>query len=250
MTDANLSWTTDKGYFYVADADEAKVRFRVESQGEMNSRPAHWTPFLYACSLDGYVYAVNELTGKTVWKFSSGEPINKQPAAVDDNVYILPDLGGMYCLNGKTGAEVWYAPGITNFCSANKTKVYCIDQLNRLNTLDIKSGSRLDVMPLPPIKNKLINQQTDRIYLASETGVIQCLHETGLNSPVVHTPPPLERKVGKEIKQKPVEQPSEAEDDEDAPKGKKPAGKMPADDAEEEEGMDEMKGDDPFGDAE
>ena len=242
MTEASLSWTTDKGYFYVADADAAKVRFRIETQGEINSPPGHWTPYLYACSLDGYVYAVNEVTGRTVWKFSSGQPINKGPIAIADHVYIMPDLGGMFCLDGKTGAELWFAPGVTDFCSANDTKIYALDRLNRLTTLDVKTGSRLDTMPLPEIKTKLINQQTDRIYLASDNGVIQCLHEIGLEKPVTHTPPPLEKKgAAKETKQKPLDDNGDADDE--APKGKKPA--MKADEDEEEDGM---KADDPFAD--
>jgi DNA-binding beta-propeller fold protein YncE len=250
ITEASLAWTTDKGYFYVADANAAKVRFRIETQGEINSPPAHWTPYLYACSLDGYVYAVNEVTGRTIWKFSSGQPINKQPMAIGDYVYILPDLGGMFCLDGKTGAEVWFAPGITDFCSASPTKIYAIDHLNRLTTLDQKTGSRLDTLPLPEIKLKLINQQTDRIYLASDNGVIQCLHEIGLEKPVLHIPPPLEKKGVKETKQKGMDETAEATD-EDAPKGKKPAAKKPADDAEEAEEGDAMKAeDDPFGEKE
>ena len=246
ITEVSLAWTTDKGYFYVADANDAKIRFRIETQGEINSPPAHWTPYLYACSLDGYVYAVNEITGLTIWKFSSGQPINKQPVAIGEYVYIVPDLGGMFCLNGKTGAEVWFAPGITEFCSASETKVYTIDHLNRLTTLDLKTGSRLDTLALPEFKLKLINQQTDRIYLVGDNGVIQCLHEIGLQTPVIHTPPPLEKKGAvKETKQKAMEEPAEDGDD-DAPKGKKPAAMD--DDAEEEGG--DMKGDDAFGDAE
>ncbi len=248
MTQANLSWTTDKGYFYVADADAAKVRFRIETQGEINSQPAHWTPYLYACSLDGYVYAVNEVTGSTIWKFSSGQPINKGPVAIGDYVYIMPDLGGMFCLNGKTGAEVWFAPGITDFCSASADKLFTIDHLNRLTTLDLKSGSRLDTLPLPEIKTKLINQQTDRIYLASDNGVIQCLHEIGLETPLFHTQPPLEKKGVKETKQKSMESPEAGDDDEDAPKAKKPGAMKAPDDAEEE--GDGMKEEDPFAEKE
>ncbi len=97
-----------------------------------------------------------------------------------------------------------------------------LDHLNRLTTLDLKTGSRLDTMPMPEIKTKLINHQTDRIYLASDNGVVQCLHEAGLEKPVVHTPPPLEKKGAKETKQKPLEEASDAGDDEDAPRAKSP----------------------------
>jgi hypothetical protein len=244
ITETSMAWTTDKGYFYVADAEEAKTKFRVETQGEINSRPAHWTPFLYACSLDGYVYAVNEVTGKTAWKFSSGIPINKQPVAIGDFVYVLPDSGGMFCLNGKTGAELWFAPHITEFCAASPTKIYTVDHLNRLTILDQKSGTRLDTLPLEQERVHMINQQTDRIYLCSLSGVIQCLHELGSETPVLYKPPALEKKGTKETKQKSL---ADDENADDADKPKKPDEKMPADD-EAEEGMEEKDaGDDPFG---
>jgi hypothetical protein len=120
-----------------------------------------------------------------------------------------------------------------------------------LTTLDLKTGSRLDTLPLPEIKTKLINQQTDRIYLATDNGVIQCLHEIGLEKPVLHIPPPLEKKGAKETKQKGMDDAAEAEEgDEDAPKDKKkPVAKKPADDADDDDGMkdDAMKDDNPFG---
>ncbi len=244
VTQVSLGWTTDKGYFYVADANEAKVRFRIETQGEINSRPAHWTPFIYACSLDGYVYAVNEVTGSTVWKFSSGQPISKQPVAVGNYLYILPDLGGMFCLDGKTGQELWFAPGITDFCSVSPSKVYVIDHLNRLTTLDQKTGSRLDTLPLGEIRMKMINQQTDRIYLASDAGVIQCLHEIGLQTPVIYKPPMLEKKETKAAgpRKAAAEPADDAADDEGAD------AKKPADDKADEEDAGGMKKeeDDPF----
>ena len=245
VTQESLGWTTDKGYFYVADANEAKVRFRIETQGEINSRPAHWSPYIYACSHDGYVYAVNEVTGKTAWKFSSGQPIEKQPTVVGDFVYITPDLGGMFCLNGKTGEELWLAPGITDFCSVGPGKIYTVDHLNRLTTLDQKTGSRLDTLPLADIRFKVINQQTDRIYLAGQNGVIQCLHDAGQTTPLVYTPPPLEKKGLKPPgKQKGSSDSAEAGEDEDAPPVKKPAAKKPAaekpaEDADEADAMSE-----------
>jgi hypothetical protein len=37
----------------------------------------------------------------------------------------------------------------------------------------------------------LVNQETDRLYLASPTGLVQCLHEIALEEPVRYVAPPL-----------------------------------------------------------
>ena len=44
-------------------------------------------------------------------------------------------------------------------------------------TLDAKTGSRIDMMPIDGNNMRLINSQTDRIYLGTKTGLLQCLHE-------------------------------------------------------------------------
>jgi hypothetical protein len=35
----------------------------------------------------------------------------------------------------------------------------------------------------------LVNDQTDRIYLVSKDGLVQCLHELGADKPLYHNPP-------------------------------------------------------------
>ena len=80
ITSTTISWTTDRGFFYVAELGEKmRIRYRVETRDSIDSEPAYWTPYLYACSTDGYVYAVNEKTGESAWKFSTGSPIGQHP---------------------------------------------------------------------------------------------------------------------------------------------------------------------------
>jgi hypothetical protein len=235
VSDGSIAWTTDKGFFYVADSDPPKVRLRVETQAEISSRPAHWAPYLYACSLNGFVYALNEETGLTVWKFPAGSSISKQPAAVEGKVYIVPDAGGMFCLDGETGDARWFAPNIVQYCAVSASKVYAIDHLDRLAILDAERGTRLSTMPLGDVQMKLLNQQTDRIYLASDAGVVQCLHEIGQPKPLLHTPPRLKRSAGKSEQRKREEAKADSDSaqektDEAAPDEK------PADDNAEEAG--------------
>ncbi|HEY1786032.1 MAG TPA: PQQ-binding-like beta-propeller repeat protein [Pirellulales bacterium] len=264
VSDGSIAWTTDRGFFYVADSDPPKVRLRVETHAEITSRPAHWAPYLYACSLSGSVYALNEESGETVWKFPAGSTISKQPAAVKGVVYICPDAGGMYALDGETGAERWFAPNISQFCAVSATHVYAIDHLDRLTILDAERGTRLSTMPLGDVQIKPLNQQTDRIYLASDSGVVQCLHELSQPKALVYMPPRLKRAAGKSEKRKRDEAKADgqaAQEKTDADAGEKPGDDKPDDagDASEDDAMSDDKDakpekkkeadskDDPFG---
>jgi outer membrane protein assembly factor BamB len=188
-TRQSVSWTTEKGYFYVADPSGGGIRYRLETRGAIQARPGYWTPDLFACSTDGFVYAVNESQGKIDWKFGLGDAVYNSPVAVEGKVFVISEVNGLYCLDGKAGRQDWYAPKISQFVSVSPTRVYGCDSLGRLAVLDARTGARLGTMPLDGITIKVINEQSDRVFLASDTCVMQCLREADLKSPVVYTPP-------------------------------------------------------------
>jgi len=202
ITEQSVSWTTERGFFYVADPEGLGIRYRLETRDAIHARPGYWTPNLYACSSDGYVYAVNEATGRIDWKFAIGDAIFTSPMAIEGKVYVVSEFTGMYCLDGKTAAQVWIAPKMKQFLAASPTRIYACDHLNRLVVLDAKTGNRLGTMPLDETSLKLANNQTDRIYLASEAGIIQCLREVDLKTPVVYTPPPAPTLAADKMKAK------------------------------------------------
>ena len=111
-------------------------------------------------------------------------------------VYATTELGGMYCLNAKTGKQIWWAPEVLHFVAAGKQRVYAADKLGRLRILDARNGAMLDSLPTSAMPIKISNGQTDRIYLATEGGIIQCLREVEQVNPVVYNesrkPPPDE----------------------------------------------------------
>lgn len=192
-TPQSVSWTTEKGYFYVADPSAGGVRYRLETRDAIQSRPAYWTPMLYACSTDGYVYALNETSGHIQWKFPVGDAIYNSPVAIDGLLYVVSQLSGMNCLDGASGKPLWFAPKITQFVSRSPSRVYACDQLGRLIALDGKTGARLGALPLDGVSVKLINHQSDRVFLANDACVVQCLREVGLRSPKMHVPPEAEK---------------------------------------------------------
>lgn len=238
-TENTLIWTTEKGYVYLmhlTDPERLVVNFRLETNNRIEARPGYWTPYMYGVSLDGYVYAVNETNGQISWKFSTAEAILEPPAAVEGKVYVSVENGGMYCLNGTTGVSEWFSPGIGQFLSVTPSRVYVTDRLNRLVILDAKTGQRLSAFAIPGVAKKMRNLSTDRIYMATEGSVVQCLHEADLVKPLQYIPPPLDDAKTRAAKLKKLKE-GEADD--------AVADEPAAEEADEEEAV--MDEDDPFG---
>ncbi|MGD9720063.1 MAG: PQQ-binding-like beta-propeller repeat protein [Pirellulales bacterium] len=258
-----VSWTTDRGYLYAADAEGGGVRFRLETSNAINARPGYWTPNLYAASTDGSVYAVNEASGRMHWKYSVGEAILEQPVAIQDKVFAVSMFRGMTCLGAKDGAELWVAPGITQFLAASPTRLYACDATGQLSVLDLATGTRLGSLPLVDVAVRLTNSHSDRIYLVGATGAVQCLREVAQKTPVLHIPPPPKKEESKaRLRDRKGEAPAESPDEPPAEPTEDPDA-MPADDAADAppaEAMDEpaatpddkadlpddLKSDDPF----
>ena len=141
---------------------------------------------------------MSENRGEVVWKFPTAEPIIEPPAVLDDHVFVATQLGGMFCCDAKTGKQLWWAPEIIQFVAASKQRVYAADRIGRTQVLDLKTGARLDDLATELLPVKLLNSQTDRLYLATDTGLVQCLHEIEQARPILH---------GEDRKAKPVEEP-------------------------------------------
>ncbi len=264
-TQQSICWPTDRGFLYVAQTGNPQIRFRVETQDEITSSPAYKKPYLYAASLDGYVYAVEELSGTHQWRFSAGNPISEPPAVVGDRLYVCPDRGGMFCLDTETSDVVWWTPRASRFVSASAKHVYALDRARTLLVLDAQTGAEQGKLPVGEQAVTLVNVTTDRIYLCTRDGLLQCLHDSEQPEPLVHAETEKEAApAAPEIQQGPIAAPQQAEEPADAAPGN-PFGNPPAEDegdgadnpfggfggggdaAPEDGGADNPFGGDPFG---
>jgi outer membrane protein assembly factor BamB len=236
-------WSTERGHLNFcrvigATADALLLKYRLETGAPIVARPAYLPPdpkapvaekgVVFAGSRDGFVYAVREETGDTLWRFSAGQPIDRSPVVVDDRLYVTTEFGGMYCLEAKTSKNLWWAPGIMQFVAAGKDRVYAVDGSGRLLTLSAADGAQLDAMPTENVSMKLTNADTDRIYLISDRGLIQCLHEIGQTEPLEHGKD--RKEAAKKARQTVEGKPAEKKIDEGRPPPKKEpaASKQPA----------------------
>jgi outer membrane protein assembly factor BamB len=194
-----LTWVTDKGHLHLGRVDRRSpdsllIRFRVNAKGSFNSSPAYMprdakvgsAGVIFAGSSEGEVYAVSERDGEVRWKFAIGDPIADSPILIGDRLFVTSELGGLFAINAKSGKQLWYSPDIMHFVAAGRQRIYASDKLGRLRILDGRTGTVLDIMQTGGLPIKVSNGQTDRIYLATESGLVQCLHEVEETKPIAY----------------------------------------------------------------
>jgi len=191
-------WPTDRGFLNIGRIDRMAedrlaITYRLETDDGIAARPTYLPPsdptasgLIIGTSRDGFVHAIDEKDGSSFWRFSTGVPIVQPAAVIDDRLYVTTQPGGMYCLDGKDGRELWWAPRIRRFVAASKDRIYAEDKLGRIVVLRGDTGARLDMLDVAGLPIKLLNSQTDRLYLCTETGLLQCLREIEQVEPIRH----------------------------------------------------------------
>ncbi|MCI0334218.1 MAG: PQQ-binding-like beta-propeller repeat protein [Planctomycetes bacterium] len=187
-TPESFVWSTDSGHLYVGRSADLGVRFRLETGSEIVASPAYGAPYVYAATSDGEVFSMHEMTGQRRWKYATGFPVTRAPAVVGDRVFVTSEEPMLHCIDATKGTAIWETPHIAQFAAASAKRVYGVDDLGALVVLDAATGALLGRMPTDSSTNALVNDQTDRVYLVSEDGVVQCLHELGAKEPMYHRP--------------------------------------------------------------
>jgi hypothetical protein len=203
-----VSWPTDRGYLYVAKANEPpRVLYRIETDAPATAPPSESHPFLYVTAADGHVYCFNALSGKEAWRYSMGYVATGRPAVVGERAYVASNEPMLHAVNAKTGELLWSVPDITEFAAQGLKNVYGLDKFGRLLIIDKESGRYVDTLPGTNY-DAVFNEDSDRIFLVNDRGLVQCLHEAGADEPTMFRalPPQEEEKEPVEEPTAPVEQ--------------------------------------------
>ncbi len=191
-------WPSHLGYLFIGVFDKLEekltIRHRLQTEKAISAPPAYLPPdpkkraeggVFFTANHDGYVWAIAEKSGNILWKFATGRTIERSPTLIDEQLFVTTLDGGMYCLEASTGKLIWYVPEVVQFVTASKDRVYAVDKLSRIHVLDRTKGNRLDAFSVLG-QILLTNTENDRIYMATPSGLVQCLHEIELAQPVEH----------------------------------------------------------------
>lgn len=166
------------GMFIGLDKFTRRRHFDFKAEAGVTAPIAQYAETAFLASRDFYLYALDLQSGKMAWRVLTGGPIPNRPNVNDQDVYMSAEHSGLYRLDRVTGSILWQNNLADRFVAANPKFVYALDLSNRLMVLERNRGSQLAIYEgtrdfVVPISNEL----TDRLFLASNDGLILCLHD-------------------------------------------------------------------------
>lgn len=200
---------------YTVTAERRKLVFQFETDAPIATALASMENWLFLASQDQNFYCVNALNGQVRWSFISGSPIRTNPMVVNRRVFVMPERGGMFCLNADNGRQIWWRPKLTDLMAVSRSFVFASDENDNMAVLDSKSGVPRGYVPLRQFPLRIHNTRSDRIFMASESGMVIAIRERGREFADYHTYPekrPIVPIVApEEVPEKPAAEPTEAE---------------------------------------
>jgi len=187
LTEKNVIWTTITGAINVAPKARKTVRYRVNTVGEVVSSPTAGLGMIFAGTREGFLYGVTEKGGQIEWDFPTGSSISQPAVVYGKDVYVVTDSEQLFKLEAQSGYApgLWGQPlaGITKIVGFGKNSIYCIDKNGSLVGVDRENKSITSRISGSRVGMVLTNNLTDRMFVASRSGFIQCLHEISSAQP-------------------------------------------------------------------
>ena len=140
---------------------------------------------LLVAAKNGEISAIQAGSGKTLWEYHFGEPIVQPIVTIEDRAYVFSQYGTMVCFDARLGKKLWSKKGISQFVAKTKERIYVLDQLrDKLLILRASDGGELDQLSISGFTKVFCNDKSDRLFFATESGLIQSLRQRGMKKPV------------------------------------------------------------------
>jgi outer membrane protein assembly factor BamB len=174
------------GSYDVMSKFDGHAIYRLSAGPPLTAAMGSYNEVAYVASEDYNAYALDITTGRIVWRFVGGGPIFQKPAVNDKDVYIVPQRAGMYRLDRQSGQTVWRNEKAARFLAANPKFVYATDRNGRLLIIDQARGDELSVYDgARDFVVPVVNEITDRLFLASNHGLLICLRDPNYGRPLM-----------------------------------------------------------------
>jgi hypothetical protein len=181
-----VSFASRDKSLYSVTAEQRDLIFQFETDSPIAAPLSHKDNWLLLASEDRNLYCVNQHNGSVRWEFISGRPVRKAPWIVDGRVFLAPDHGGMFCLNLDTGKQLWWRPKLDEYLGTCPAYHFAADEMNNIVLLARDTGTTVGVLPLRDFKVRVNNERTDRMILATESGLVCAIRQQGREWPQYH----------------------------------------------------------------
>ena len=193
---SKTAWGTSKGFVYVMELQgKPSVQFRLDTDGIVSGRlaAASGNRFFFG-SESGQVYGIRATrTGEVLWSQPFAEPFYHRPLVFENQVLLRSSYGNLFSLDVENGLQTWNGstPNIGDLLGVLEGRIYATTMSGGLVVLDVTTGKKLATFNNIRPEHFIVNNLTDRLYLVSNDGDVQCIRAEDSNLPtlVAHTEP-------------------------------------------------------------
>jgi len=213
-TSSLIGWATDQGKMYVMETEgKPTTLFRLQIDGNADGGVAAASDGrFFLGSTAGRVYGVKATrSGEVLWNRSFGEPFYQAPFVTGDSVLIASSYGNLYSLGQTDGIPNWASPvpNIDSIFAQAGPYYFGRTTAGLLTILSPESGQTISTGGSVFVDRIVSNPETDRIYLVSGGGTVQCLRPAGAEMPTFYRDLAAPTAAaGSKEKMKPAEKPA------------------------------------------
>jgi outer membrane protein assembly factor BamB len=189
-----VAWSTDKGFVFVMDMEGTpSTLFRLKTDGLVTGKiAAARGERFYFGSESGQVYGIRATReGLVKWSKPFGEPFYGEPIVIDQQLFMRSSYSNLYCLSTVDGSQLWdnTVSGVTELVGAVGHELFVRQSDGSLMVIHRETGKRIGSYPSLQPARTISNAFTDRLYLVSDHGGIQCLRPINSELPSLNTQP-------------------------------------------------------------
>jgi outer membrane protein assembly factor BamB len=194
------AFASDEGYVYIFTVRETpSIWIRYQAPGTMTGSLAVGNGAFYAGSTIGTLAKISteDRVGKIEWDYRAGESIEAPAFVAGTHVFVPTDAGNLIAIDDATGYAAWILDGLRakTIIGRASNKVFFTTTSGELSAVDIASGQRVATTSTMELSAPVVNPVSDRIFIISKSGSIQCLRPIGAVLPSFITPPIIVEKT-------------------------------------------------------
>lgn len=205
LNDKLMAFASQDGKFYMASLEHRKIVHRVSAKGPFQGNMGFYNLHqLLVGSDDHKIYSIDLFEPErkeTNWIIPTSAPVDHAVIVSGDDAFTVTKDGMTYAIDAKNGVVKWQLhTGKARLLAITPTRLYGITVdgapavINRANGEVIVSPEQAVHSFGLDLKNyttRMTNDRNDRIYMATDEGILLCLRELGKTSPTPLRDPKL-----------------------------------------------------------
>jgi outer membrane protein assembly factor BamB len=185
--DGQITFASETKTIYSVNAADDSLVYQMETPQTVTAPMVRSGDKLFVATGDQRLYCLNAQRGTTIWIFIARAEIPDAPSLINHRCYVSPNDGSLHCVNMDTGVELWEQHGAKHVLAVTQDYVISEDNLGNVLLLSPNEAENevriVAKIPMRDFSIRTENELTDRVYLATPSGLVICLKEKGISFP-------------------------------------------------------------------